>query len=231
VKSKSSIRAFWLCASLALLAGAAMQARSFVAPTEATGYHARVRAVAAAASMNIGAWTGQDVDVPYDAINMLQPNVLISRKYQSGDRHVWFQLVQCQDVRSLEEHYPPNCYTAIGYSKISAAPRDWNIRGETIKGTEYVFARVAVDSSTSIVVENFMVLPGEGTVRDMEPVTRAAEDVRRRKYGAAEFQVLFEPGTNATERSQIVEQILAPYGPVISAIEAPTEEGKERELK
>ena len=227
MNSKSATRSFWLFASLLLLCGAAIQARSFVAPTEAAGYHAGVRAAAAAAPMNIGAWTGQDVAVPYDAINMLQPNVLISRKYQSGDRCVWLQVVQCQDVRSLEEHYPPNCYTAIGYSQISAAPRDWNVGGEVVRGTEYVFARVAVDSSTSIVVENFMVLPGEGTVRDMEPVTRAAEDVRRRKYGAAEFQVLFEPGTSATERSQIVEQILEPYAPVISAIENAWQAGKE----
>ena len=227
--NSSFLRSLWLCASVALLCGAALEARSFVAPTEAAGYHALVRAAAVQAPMNIGQWSGQDVAVPYDAINMLQPNVLISRKYQSGDRRVWFQLVQCQDVRSLEEHYPPNCYTAIGYAQISAAPRDWNVGGQIVTGTEYVFARVAVDSSTSIVVENFMVLPGQGTVRDMEPVTRAAENVRRRKYGAAEFQILFEPGTGATERSQIVEQILAPYGPVISAIEAAGDAGKEGE--
>jgi hypothetical protein len=90
---------------------------------------------------------------------------------------------------------------------------------------------VAVDSSTSIVVENFMVLPREGTVRDMEPVTRAAENVRRRKYGAAEFQILFEPGATAVERSQIVEQVLAPYVPVIAAIEASSESGKEGESR
>ena len=140
-------------------------------------------------------------------------------------------MVQCQDVRSLEEHYPPNCYSAIGYSQISASRRDWNLGGKVISGTEYVFARVAVDSSTSIVVENFMVLPGEGSVRDMEPVSRAAEDVRRRKYGAAEFQVLFEPGTTAVERSQIVQQILAPYAPVIAAIETAAESGKEGERR
>lgn len=214
------MRMVWLFASLAILGGAALERRSFVAPSDAADYHQRVRAAAGIVPLNAGQWIGADVPVPYDAMDMLQPNVMISRSYQNGGRRVWFQLVQCQDVRTLENHYPPHCYPAIGYSKLSEVIREWKLGGIKVKGTEYQFARVAVDPSTSIVVENFMVLPKEGIVRDMEPLTQAAADLRRRKYGAAEFQILFEPGTNALMRSRIVEEILTPFARVIETTQS-----------
>jgi hypothetical protein len=209
--------ATWI-ASLMLLGGAAAERLSLRPAADAAPYHARVRQVAQGLAKDRTGWSVSDVPVPYDALQMLQPNVLISRCYVGHGRRVWFLLIQCQDVRALEDHYPPHCYVAIGYTRLAAHPRDWRPAGMAVSGMEYQFARAALDPATAIVVENFMVLPDVGIVRDMEPVTRAAADVRRRNYGAAEFQILFEPGTPADERSSIVEEILAPYVPVIDSI-------------
>lgn len=213
------MRALWVCLSLALLCGAAMEGRSFLPPPDAADYHLRVRTAAEAIPLNIGQWSGENAPVPYDALDVLKPNVMISRRFHNGSRSFWFQMVQCRDLRSLESHYPPNCYTAIGYTQISSAPREWNVGGSRIGGMEYVFARTALDSSTAIVVENFMVLPGQGIVADMDAISNAAADVRRRKYGAAEFQIAFDSQTTALERSRMAQEILAPFADVISTIE------------
>ena len=215
-----NVRTISLIASLLLLGGAAAERLSLRPAADAAPYHAKVRQIAQGMPEELPGWTISDAPVPYDAVQMLQPNVMISRCYQRQGFKVWFSMVQCQDVRALEDHYPPHCYVALGYKRLSSHPRDWHAAGMTITGTEYQFARDVVDPATAIVVENFMVLPDVGIVRDMAPVTRAADDVRRRNYGAAEFQVLFGPGTTADERSAIAQEILAPFVPAIAAIQA-----------
>jgi len=212
---------FALIASLILLGGAGAERLSLSAPSDAAPYHAHVRQISQAVPMNIGQWVGQDVPVSSDTLDMLMPNVLINRRYQlPGKRPVSFLMVQCDDVRALENHYPPHCYVAMGYTKLWEAQRNWNVAGVRVTGMEYQFAQEALDPSTAITVENFMVLPDRGIVRDMDPVSAAAADVRRRKYGAAEFQVLFEHGVGAEDRAKVVEELLAPYMPVIAAIDS-----------
>jgi hypothetical protein len=210
----------WLCASLLLLGGAAWQQWSWLTPADAKPYHQRIHDQAMAVPLNVGGWVGSDAPAPYEAMDMLRPNVIIGRNYRKGNQQVCFQMVHCVDVRNLENHYPPHCYVAIGYTMLSQAARQWDIDGLRISATEYQFARVAIDPSTAIVVENFMVLPKKGIVRDMEPVSQVAEDVRRRRYGAAEFQVLFGAGTTAAERNAITKELLAPFAHVIKTIQA-----------
>jgi hypothetical protein len=216
----SRTRHVWLCTSLLLLAGAAWQQESRRAPADAKEYHKRIRDEAAAIPLNVNGWIGSDAPVPYEAMDMLRPNVIIGRSYRKGGREVWFQMVHCVDVRNLENHYPPHCYPATGYTMLSQAAREWEIDGLRIPATEYQFARMAIDPSTAVVVENFMVLPKIGIVRDMGPVSEVADDVRRRTYGAAEFQVLFGAGTTATERTAITRELLAPFAHVILTIRA-----------
>ena len=220
MRTRFQMRYAWILASVALLGGAAWQRLSLVPPADAADYHKRIREESAAIPVNIGGWIGTDVPAPYEAMDMLRPNVLISRSYRKGGRQVWFQMVHCVDVRNLENHYPPHCYTAAGYTLLSSATRVWSIGGVEIKGTEYEFARVAIDPSSAIVVENFMVLPQRGVVVDMEPVSQVADDVHRRRYGAAEFQVLFSAGSTAAERAAITREILAPFAHLIETIKA-----------
>jgi hypothetical protein len=80
-------------------------------------------------------------------------------------------------------------------------PRNWKIDGTTIPGYEYQFTQLLQGQTTRTTVYNFLIVPGQGIVRDMKGVAQAAEDYQQRYYGAAQFQVVFH-GLAATDRSQ-----------------------------
>jgi len=207
-----------ILASAALLGGVAAEKVSLRPPADAVPYHRRVLEASAALPMNFGDWSGETVAEPYDVVKVLQPNVLITRRFHGGDRQFWFVIVQCADSRTLVGHYPLVCYVDMGNTLVSSTPMDWPVDDFTVTGTEYVFAAVAFDPSTAIVVDNFMVLPDGRFTRDMGPVFEDALNVRMRGFGAAEVQFVFEPGFKLTERSKIITDYLKAARRLISAI-------------
>ena len=90
---------------------------------------ARLAAIAAAMEtvpLRIGNWVGSEVPIPTDQEEILNPNAILSRKYQEvrsardlGSRgigtDVTMLLVHCSDVRDMDGHWPLHCYPKSGW--------------------------------------------------------------------------------------------------------------------
>jgi len=203
-----------------LLAGAGAEKLSFHPAADAAPYHQRVREAAAQVPTRCGPWEAKDVPVPYEAVQMLRPNVMICRRYQNlaDGRAALLLVVQCEDARMLDGHYPAMCYPHDGYSQIAVEPRDWQVGGLTVTGMQYEFALRRSDRSSYLFVSNFLLLPGGRTVRDMESLEDVVMDVRTRYYGAAEIQIVFDPYSRPSERDDITKTLIAATLPLIRAI-------------
>jgi hypothetical protein len=206
--------------SVGLLAAVAVERRSVEPPDDASGYHERVRLAAEGAPPYLGDWAAREMQVPYEAISLLRPNVLLSRQFVNvaNGRRVSLLLVHCQDARDLVGHYPPNCYPGQGWQLTGSEDRDWTLEDWSIAGTEYSFRRDTFNQSNHQVVSNFMVLPDGTTMRDMNAVRMAAASVQRRFYGAAQVQVVFEGSMPIEQREEIFKLLVTGHWPIIDAI-------------
>jgi len=226
-------RSAWIPAlSVLLLIGMGAERLTFQPPSDAAAFHARVRTAAERIPMRIGDWEGQDVSVPYDVLDRLRPNVLISRRYENpaDGRPVTLLLVQCEDARLLAGHFPPTCYHNEGFAELSAEPRDWATKDLRITGMIYEFSRSAT-GPPSMTVANFVVMPDGRVLRDITAVDAAANDMHARYYGAAEVQIVLEPDTPHDQRDRIIGEFAEACAPVIQVVRSGTPAGAEPRRK
>lgn len=205
--------------SLLLLAGATADRISLLPPQDAAEYHRRVRAAAAAVSLNFGDWEGHNVPVPVEAAVQLRPNVIISRTYANrvSGLQVGFLLVQCGDVRDLVPHYPPVCYPGRGLTLAAAEQRDWRAGDLPFGGTEYQFESSTLQSNKLVVVEDFMVLPDGRICREMKEVRRQA-GLRTRYFGAAQVQLVISSDVPVRQRAEVCQEFITAYLPLLQTI-------------
>lgn len=207
--------------TLSLLGGLWFEKSLFHLPRgDAEPYHERIRTESDQMPYQIGDWIGIDVEIPPAAITLLKPNALINRrfKHQQTGKMVSMLVIQCGDARDLLGHYPPVCYVSGGWVQLSATPVDWQINDLTIRGVEYEFERSTFERSSRIIVDNFMILPSGVTARDMDAVNTAAQDYRRKFYGAAQFQFVFSENSSSDERNEIVPAFINANLPLLDAI-------------
>jgi hypothetical protein len=215
-------RSYWaLYLCLGLVAGVFVTKRSLLtALPDASPYHTRIRSAAAQLRLISGDWVGQDVPVPRVAVKTLKPNVLISRRYsnlQGGDQYTLL-LVQCKDARDLVGHYPPSCYPSQGWEQKGTRVEDWDVDGLQVQGKQYQFVSRRLDGEHEIVVDNFMLLPGGFTCRDLNGVAVAAKDFRQRSFGAAQVQIITRMGLSAEKRRDVFANAIRTHRTVIDAI-------------
>jgi hypothetical protein len=174
-------------------------------PPVAAAYHERLREVAMQIPSHIGDWMGTDTEVPPAAVEMLHPNVIVSRKYlniRTGES-VQFLLVQVQDARDILGHYPPVCYRGQGWTQQSAESLMASVGSLDVKGTRYTFTSTRNSQDSTILVDNFLVLPDGKTCPDMEAVDAAAQDNRLKFFGAAQVQVVYDQAVPPQRRDEV----------------------------
>jgi hypothetical protein len=210
---------FAIVISVALFAGAAADRVSVLPPRDSEPYHARVRAAAEKAPTQFGTWTGVDCKVPGEATKLLRPNAVVSRVFTDSatGMQASFLLVQCTDVRDMLFHYPPICYPARGLTQIGKDPRQWNVDGLKIAGTEYSFESSTFANANITIVDNFMILPDGRTAPNMEAV-REQLRLRNRYFGAAQIQVVFDGGFPRERRDAVCAEFIANHMPLINVI-------------
>jgi hypothetical protein len=208
-------------AALGLLAALAVETRARSQPSDVASHHEHIRRVAQTAiPYSVGDWIGRDVEASPSAVALLRPNVLVERVYENartGER-ANLLFVQCSDARDLIGHYPPKCYPAHGWTLKSAQARSWAIDGTTIGGMRYRFERDAASADAAMVVDNFMVLPTGRFGRDMDAVDDVARDVRLRRLGAAEVQVVTDVTATEERRDEVVRELVAATAPLIASV-------------
>ena len=225
--------------ALLLLAAAMGEATRRVKPSDADveAFHRRARAELESIPKVIQngqtTWYGADMEVPQSAVNLLNPNMIISRQYlenrpgTSVSRSAQLLIVQCRDAGDMQGHYPPNCYPSQGWTMLSSQPRDWALPGRQteqglvsgmkISGMEYKFTQSFGVDANSQIVYNFFLIPGskDETLRDINAVYKVGQDYQRRYFGATEVQLLVSPDLPEADRDDILVQLLGPYVDVL----------------
>ncbi|MEM6560152.1 MAG: exosortase-associated EpsI family protein [Planctomycetota bacterium] len=167
-----------------------------------------------------GGWVGREVPVPTRATDMLRPNVLISRSFQSlgGGDTVSLLLVQTSDVANLLNHYPPDCYPGQGWTIADSSPAGWDVNGLPITGTVYQMIPPGGDADQPVFIYNFMAHADGATSRDMEGLKSFARRGTGRDFGGGQVQVLFFGDMDRAERDALFETVVAACEPTLRAI-------------
>lgn len=188
-------------------------------------YQAHIRDLAAQVPPQIGPWVGQDVRVPAQALSVLNPNVMISRRYVNAETGATagLLLVHCGDAHHMVGHFPLRCYRAQGWQVQSAQPRDWTVGNLRMTGTEYAFHRDSIGSGAgageqSIVVANCLLRPGGKILRNMDDLSATIVGAGGSSSGAGQMQVYFDASVPPAQRNAAIISLLNGYRPVIDAI-------------
>lgn len=225
-----------LCAGVLL--GITVEQFGHVRPQDAEAYHARVKAAIEQTNFTIGdersgIWIGKDVKPAKAAVELLRPNIILSRRYSSEDRtrpgsarQCSVLIVHCKDSRDMVGHYPENCYVNIGETLVERREREWQVPGiPTIIGTEFTFERFergpAGARRVRHCIYNFLVVPtnrGMVIVRDIKGLNEAAEDYQKRYFGAAQFQFVMTDDLKREQRDRIFETLLGSNPEIFRAL-------------
>ena len=211
-------RAPFLAVLLMLMMGAA----SFVRPGrgDAAPYHRAVADAASTIPQRIGDWVGTDVEAPREAIKLLNPNVLRSKRYinEKTGESATLLFVHCKDAGDMAGHYPARCYPTQGWIEVDRQPKDWHISGLTIEGSEYTFSLLRPEGTIRMVVDNFIIMPDGRTLRDIDGVYDAAADYKTHFYGAGQMQLLTEASMSDRRRNEVFHEIVGANMAVIDAV-------------
>lgn len=186
-------------------------------------YHARIREGVRAIPSTIGEWVGIDVEAMPSAIDLLDPVVILQRRYTNQRTHQTLSLlvVHCGDVRRLYGHYPPNCYPSVGGWELRSAVEDRaTILGRDRSVMRYSFDRESLGRAQELSVYNFMVSPSEASpvVADMDALMRASPSRLTPGLGAGQVQILGLDALDEGDRQEALDVFLEALGPALHII-------------
>ncbi|MEX0885580.1 MAG: exosortase-associated EpsI family protein [Phycisphaeraceae bacterium] len=207
---------------LVMLGAVTLETMSRPTADDAEPYHRRVAQVIDTIPYQIGDWVGIDEPPPREAIALLRPNTIFSRRYENIDtrEQVSVVLVHCRDARDLAGHYPPICYPAHGWTQVRTDPLTRQLGDQRVPMMRYEFTMDRTAGRSRMIVDNFLVLPDGRIVRDMDEVRRAAGSYTRRIYGAAQVQIVYRADGSDERREQAFDTLLGPMRDAIQTIRA-----------
>lgn len=181
-------------------------------------YHTSIREAAKHFPVDFGPWSGFEVDLPPSATKLLRPNALVAREYRTeahGGLSATLLLVQCEDTRDMQGHYPPNCYPAHGWAE---GAMDGRADFGGLGAAKYEFVRRAGVEDDGITVYNLFVLPTGEVTASMDDVRRASADYLMRPYGAAQIQVVIASRVPRAEHGWVLGQMHEIAKPVLDTL-------------
>jgi len=207
--------------SVLLLGGLLLERQSWPDTQDVGGYHAAVRGAVESVPLDIGPWRGSDVPLPEGAIDLLKPNVILSRRYEheGSGRAFQFLIVHCRDARDMLGHYPPRCYPSQGWEMNGVERTQWQQPGGTTVGKRYHFEKALRGRVWRQSVINLIVLPNGTYGMDMNDVHNVAADRKFRVYGAAQVQLVFSDEFSPDEQHQITKRFIDASTRAIDAVQ------------
>src|SRR4051812_2786544 len=212
-----------ICAVLMLAAMGAHRLAVIHRPAEVAAHHWHIREVAASsAPRQFHGWIGEDTRVPSQAMTVLDPNVIISRRYVNVESGLsaGFLLVHCSDAHDMAGHFPLRCYPADGWERRGAQERRWRGGGLAVTGMEDGFSRresFGQQPESNIVVANFLIRPGL-VLRDMDAMNASIIGAGGQSSGAGQVQVYFDSTVPADVRDRAIVTLVEGYRPIIDAM-------------
>lgn len=191
-------------------------------PAGVAEYRRQVRESAASVPGRIGAWVGADVPIQARAIKVLDPNLMISRRYTNVEDGTvaGLSLVHCADAHDMVGHFPMRCYPAQGWNVRSAQPREWVVGDLRLAGMEYEFTIDSLEGNgrQELTVINCMFRPGGVVLRDMESLSRSIIGAGGQSSGAGQMQIYFDSKIPREKRDAAVLVLVEGYKPVLKSI-------------
>ncbi|MFK7960972.1 MAG: exosortase-associated EpsI family protein [Phycisphaerales bacterium] len=201
-----------------------------------------IRARAATAIADVpyimdGRWAGTDREVPAAAVELLNPNAILSREYRDldGGGTFGYIVVHATDVRDMEGHYPPICYPASGYVEIAdRIDETIAVSGRALPVREYAFERSTADGQTQrIRILNTFILPDGSTALDRRGLQDRAQRRALAARGMAQIQLVAALDTDAQTCRGALAALLNGSPEMLAAIgygepEAGSQEGNGR---
>jgi hypothetical protein len=184
-------------------------------------YQENIRLAAGQVPDRIGGWVGQEAPVPAQALTVLKPNVMLSRRYVNVEngQTAGVMLVHCSDAHHMVGHFPLRCYPARGWKVQSSKPSEWIIGDLHLTGTEYQFTKESLGGGDeSLVVANCLLRPGHRVLRNMEELSATLGGAGGTSSGAGQIQVYFQANVPADQREQAIGALLRGYRPVLDAV-------------
>lgn len=205
--------------SLVLLCGVAYSLQKRQPPEGVVAYHDQIQRLGLDVPRLIGEWLGEDTAVPAPALDILKPNVMLSRHYQNirTGQGVTMVLTQVRDAFTMTHHHPPACYRYAGWTLDTNTPGDWKAAGVTVPVNQYEFRRENFEGESRLMVVNFMAVPGQYT-REMKRVVDNSYDPVRNLYGACQVQLLFDVRSTVEERQAIFADLVSGLMPVLDEV-------------
>ncbi len=192
-------------------------------PPDVRRYHERIRVSAASLPRHVGPWVGEDVPVPAQALEVLAPNAIVSRRYVNVETGVsaGFLFVHCADAHDMAGHFPARCYPAAGWDLKGWHERDWVVGDLRVAGIEYEFTKLSLGApgrDGTVVVANCLLRPGGRVLRNMDDMTRSVVGAGGQSAGAAQLQVYFDASVPRDQRDAAVEALVRGHRDVIDAV-------------
>lgn len=201
-----------------MLTGIALSDRVSKDPVAIDAYHASVSEAVTGFPVNSGVWSGHDVDLPPSAIKLLRPNAIVARQYRTeshGGATATLMIVQCEDIRDMQGHYPPNCYPAHGWDE---GPATDGARMGELPAWRYEFSRLTGSRTDGMSVYNLFVMPTGAVTGSMEAVRKAGADYELRPYGAAQIQVVIGGEMDESKHQWILDEMRGIAEPVLEVL-------------
>jgi len=197
--------------SILLLVGIGFDKSRWPKPADVDPYHNEVRMAVEAVPIEIDEeWTGSEMELQRAAVQLLRPNVTLSRRYESSVSGESFHLmvIHCRDTRDMIGHYPPVCYPQSGWTQQSRRVLDVGLLGRTVPITEYQFSQPLSGAASNITVYNAIVLPNGTFGLSNADIDYIGANRQARVFGSAQLQMVFSSMIPADRRQEIVEQFM-----------------------
>jgi len=202
------------------LGGVAAQRAAYPGAEDAAPYHNEVARVAKTFPKQLGPWIGSDASLPRSAVQLLKPNVTISRRYHHQTTGEWVKLmlVHCKRASDMSGHYPPNCYPANGFAQDRREVTQWQVAGDSLPIAQYTFSRSTAVETVEMHVLDMLILPDGTLTTNMGRVYEAAADYRQRYYGAGQLQMQVPADMSPQRRKEVFKRFYGELKPIIEAI-------------
>lgn len=190
---------------------------------DTTAYMARVAERIDAMPYRIGRFIGVDAEVTPGAVELLQPNRILQRRFKDPVTGEQFSLVivHCKIAKDMAGHFPPNCYPRAGWEATEEADTVSLEAADTIVNASlYHFSLDNGLLPTRIDILNFFVVPS-GPQRygsDMRLIDLASRSAAGSRLGAAQVQIITPRGMDEATRESIWAQTMDVALPVLTEI-------------
>lgn len=190
---------------------------------DTTAYMARVAERIDAMPYRIGRFIGVDAEVTPGAVELLQPNRILQRRFRDPmtGEHFSLVIVHCKIAKDMAGHFPPNCYPRAGWVATKEADAISLEAADTIVNASlYHFSLDSGLLPTQIDILNFFVVPS-GPQRygsDMRLIDLASRSAAGSRLGAAQVQIITPRGMDPATRESIWSQTMDVALPVLTEI-------------